>query len=321
MSSIRYCLFLFGLIILFGFPGAALPLPVPDFTVVPVTGPAPLTVQFTDTSLNRTGAWAWFFGDETYKEPWTLVNASAGWSPRIAHTSVAMPDGSIVLMGGIENGSIVKNDTWLSDNGGVTWIRMNGSAGWSARYGHNSVVMPDGSIVLMGGYDGVRKNDTWRSTDKGATWSLINASSGWTAREMHNSVVTSDSSIVLMGGYIYGGYTNDTWRSTNNGTTWTRVNASSGWTARQSHSSVAMKDGSIILMGGIGGGSFKNDTWRSRDNGATWTQQTASPGWSARYGHSSVVMPDSSIVLMGGGGTGRKSDVWRSTDYKIHGCR
>ena len=30
---------------------------------------------------------------------------------------------------------------------------MNASAGWQERYGHSSVVMPDGSIVLMGGDD------------------------------------------------------------------------------------------------------------------------------------------------------------------------
>ena len=60
---------------------------------------------------------------------------------------------------------------------------MNASAGWSARYGHSSVVMPDGSIVLMGGYDnGSYKNDVWRSTDNGATWTQVNASAGWSAR-------------------------------------------------------------------------------------------------------------------------------------------
>jgi type II secretory pathway component GspD/PulD (secretin) len=35
---------------------------------------------------------------------WTRMNASSGWSTRAAHTSVAMPDGSIVLMGGLGDG-------------------------------------------------------------------------------------------------------------------------------------------------------------------------------------------------------------------------
>ena len=49
---------------------------------------------------------------------------------------------------------------------------MTASAGWLARMGHSSVVLADGSIVLMGGViDGNSvKNDVWRSTDYGATW-------------------------------------------------------------------------------------------------------------------------------------------------------
>ena len=48
---------------------------------------------------------------------------------------------------------------------------------------HSSVVMPDGSIVLMGGNDYGLKNDVWRSTDNGATWTEVNASAGWSARD------------------------------------------------------------------------------------------------------------------------------------------
>ena len=37
--------------------------PVADFTTGPLSGPAPLSVQFTDTSLNDPISWAWDFGD------------------------------------------------------------------------------------------------------------------------------------------------------------------------------------------------------------------------------------------------------------------
>jgi hypothetical protein len=91
-----------------------------------------------------------------------------------------MPDGSIVLMGG-RIGNDYGNDTWRSTDDGATWSEVNTSAGWSARYGQSSVVMPDGNIILMGGYTsivraGIRKNDVWRSADEGATWTLVTAS-------------------------------------------------------------------------------------------------------------------------------------------------
>jgi len=289
------------------------PKPITDFSVNVNSGTAPLTVSFTDLSLNNPSGWAWYFGDETFTAPWTEVKG-ADWSGRYAHSSVAMPDGSIVLMGG--NDGSLKNDVWRSMDNGTTWIQVNASAGWTQRWLHSSVAMPDGSIVLMGGYDGYFRNDVWRSTDNGATWIEVNASAGWTQRWLHSSVAMPDGSIVLMGGWdnTYN-YKNDVWRSTDNGATWIEVNASAGWTPRDHHSSVAMPDGSIVLMGGYDG-YFRNDVWRSTDNGATWIEVNASAGWTPRYFHSSVAMPDGSIVLMGGWDNtyNYKNDVWRSTD-------
>jgi hypothetical protein len=276
-----------------------------------------LPVSFTDLSLNNPTGWAWYFGDEMYTQEWTQMTASAGWSKRIGYSSVAMPDGSIVLMGGY-SGTFL-NDVWRSMDYGATWIQVNKSAGWSGRNGHSSVAMPDGSIILMGGDDGGKSyytNDVWRSTDNGSTWTQVNASAGWTARDALSSVAMADGSIVLMGGLDnYGGLRNDVWRSTDYGATWIQMNASAGWTGRTFPRCVAMPDGSIVLMGGYSGTPLnEDDVWRSMDYGATWTQVTPSAGWSERIEFASVAMPDGSIVLMGGNDGSDKNDTWRSTD-------
>ena len=300
--------------------------PVAQFRGTPIFGSSPLTVTFTDTSTGSPTGWALYSGDETYTAPWTQMTANAGWTARYYHSSVAMPDGSIVLMGGWALNEGVKNDTWRSTDNGATWTQQTASAGWSARSEHSSVVMPDGSIVLMGGFggydnDNFYKNDVWRSTDNGATWTQQTASAGWSARHYHSSVAMPDGSIVLMGGQdVSLSIKNDTWRSKDNGATWTEMTASAGW--RAAPSTVAMPDSSIVVIGGGGG----NDVWRSTDNGATWTQinagtrwtqANASTVWTPRYGQSSVAMPDGSIVMVGGYDADYKNDVWRSTDNGI----
>jgi len=312
--------------------------PVAGFTGTPLSGTAPLSVAFTDTSTNIPTGWAWYFGDENYTTLWTQVNASSGWSFRYGHSCVAMPDGRIVVMGGFNNVTGLINDVWQSTDNGETWMQVNASAGWSARYGHSGVVLADGNILVMGGFVGASQgtslpppklsvsygfadgssitNDVWRSTDNGITWTLVNASAGWSARSYQRTVVMPDGSIVLLGGADTNGIKNDVWQSTDNGTIWTEVTGSAGWSARSYPSSVVMPDGSIVLAGGEDITGVKNDVWRSTDSGATWTQVNASAGWAPRYGHSSVAMPDGSIVLLGGfdGLVSYMNDVWQSTD-------
>ena len=152
MRTIRYWLFLLSLVMLFGIVSAQTP--VAEFNGMPRTGQSPLTVNFMDQSTGSPTGWAWYFGDENFTAPWTQVNASAGWSARWGYSSVIMPDGSIVLMGGIDNTWTCKNDVWRSTNNGTTWNQVNASAGWPVRSYFSSVVMPDGSIVPMGGWDG-----------------------------------------------------------------------------------------------------------------------------------------------------------------------
>ncbi|MEN6512906.1 kelch repeat-containing protein [Methanoculleus sp.] len=296
--------------------------PEAAFFGTPVSGTVPLTVAFTDTSAGEPTGWAWFFGDERYGEAWTEQTANAGWAARSGHSSVVLPDGSIVLMGGSDKTTTYRNDTWRSTDGGATWTLVNASAGWTGRAMSTSVATPDSSIVLMGGFDDTYdfiRNDVWRSTDGGATWTLVNPHAAWPERFFATGIATPDGSILLAGGFGWSGTgpLNDTWRSDDRGATWTLVNASSGWAGRYGHAAVATPDGSVVLMGGGSRSSstdLLNDTWRSTDGGATWTLANASSGWTARQGHTAVAMPDGSIVVAAGWDGNGRNDMWRSTD-------
>ena len=252
---------------------------------------------------------------------WIQMTANAGWSARIDPSDVAMPDGSIVLMGGADFNNYY-NDVWRSTDDGATWTQITSHAGWSARAAQSSVTMPDGSIVLMGGADATntKNNDVWRSTDQGVTWTEMTPHAAWSPRMSSSVVVSTDGSILLIGGYLGGKSTglNDVWRSTDFGATWTQMTPHASWPARFSQCSVVAKDGSILLIGGASDNNEFNDVWRSNDEGATWTQITSHAEWLARMGQGIVIMPDGKIVLMGGGSDATKSllnDVWQSKDY------
>ena len=203
---------------------------------------------------------------------------------------------------------------------GSTWMQQTSDAEWSKRELPSSAILPDGSIVVMGGSDGSNLlNDVWRSLDNGVTWTLLTASAGWSARAGHSCVVASDGSIILAGGIGEIGSLNDVWRSTNKGQNWTQMTASAEWDSRYWHSSVALHDGSILIMGGSGDSIIiANDVWRSTNNGATWTRVAEHAGWTERYYHTGTVAPDGCIVVMGGMDTdGTRNDVWKSIDKGI----
>jgi hypothetical protein len=235
---------------------------------------------------------------------WKQMTSSAPWSERIGHSCVALPDESIVLMGGS-----IKNDVWRSTDSGITWVEMTANAGWAPRKDQSSMVMPDGSILVLGGDiddQGHRVNDVWRSTDKGATWTQVTEHAGWAPRRYQSAVALSDGSVVVMGGNGF----NDVWRSADYGVAWTQKTAHAGWTPRFGQTVVALQGGSILLMGGRDP-AMKNDTWISHDEGATWALVNQSSGWEARDFATSVVTHDGSVVLIGGEGEkGMKNDVW-----------
>lgn len=284
------------------------------------------TVVTSDGSIVLFGGAVLFTGDkncyrnDTWRSTdngltWSQMNTNPGWTARFGSSSIALPDGSILLMGGVEDPyGTYKNDIWRSNDDGTTWSLVNPNAPWPARYLHSSVLTPDGSIILMGGYNGEQFfNDVWRSTDRGVTWNLVNASAGWSARST-SSVALSDGSILIMGGQGKAGtLSNDVWRSTDVGVTWRKVDDDPGWSKRWGQSSIAMPDGSILLMGGADQFSLKNDVWQSYNDGATWSMVTENAEWIPRSIPGVVAINDGSVVLTGGGtySDGMLNDVWR----------
>ncbi|WP_292347091.1 PKD domain-containing protein [Methanoregula sp. PtaB.Bin085] len=294
--------------------------PVADFNATPRSGPAPLSVQFTDISTNSPTNWSWNFGDE-----W--------WIARSFHCTVVTANGTILVIGGAgdkdyANDKIFSlgnwrlyNDVWKSTDSGATWTLVNGSSAWSARRVHNTAVLPDGTILLIGGGDYAKyRNEVWRSSDQGVTWTMINANGGWTPRESMAIAVLSNDTIILSGGTLSGGYTqfNDVWRSTDKGLTWVQATANAPWQKRYGHTMTVLGDDSIILVGGYTfGGSplYPRDTWRSTDQGTTWVRVSLDNGFDGRILQSSAALPDGSVILLGGISWGvYYNDTWKSID-------
>ena len=59
----------------------------------------------------------------------------------------------------------------------------------AARSAHASVVLNDGSVLVMGGtlcnsLDEIGGSYIWKTTDGGASWNLITDRGGWTGKQL-----------------------------------------------------------------------------------------------------------------------------------------
>nr|WP_319372975.1 leucine-rich repeat protein [uncultured Methanobacterium sp.] len=77
-----------------------LPGPVADFTATPVSGYAPLTVQFNETSLNNPTSWAWDFDndsviDSTLQNPTWTYSTAGNYSVKLTATNSVGSDDEV----------------------------------------------------------------------------------------------------------------------------------------------------------------------------------------------------------------------------------
>jgi PKD repeat protein len=247
-----------------------------DFTATPLTGNAPLAVQFTDLSTTPRGAWAWNFGDggtSTAQNP-TYTYAAAGTytvtltatgpdgadsKTRIDYITVtaAMAAATPIYVVG-SPGSDANSIMHTLD--GITWEGLTSitPAAW-VHYPNNSslVITPDGSTMVLG----LENSDqVLVSSDAGATWSskVLPASLGldWFLSGAHDG-----TRFILSG--TYGLMVT----SVDGGQTWTDI--SPDWDALTGGvrwwigiESMAWHGGRFIFASDYG-------LWTSTDNGAT----------------------------------------------------
>jgi hypothetical protein len=140
-------------------------------------------------------------------------NNTNGFSKRMEHEVVVMPNGDLILMGGVDaNGR--RNDVWKSTDDGATWseIKRNNDDGFSKRSAHEAVVNENGVIFVMGGVDdnNQRLNDIWVSTDGGYKWDLIGKAK-WDPRNNFGAEIIGNY-IYVFGGDGNTQNFNDIWR-------------------------------------------------------------------------------------------------------------
>lgn len=203
------------------------------------------------------GGWDEHFNDVWASEDngvtWTCMVEKGAFPARYSHTMKVLPNGDIILIGGVDSMVRSLNDVWVSKDLGRSWICLHQEAPFPSRYYHTCEVDREGNVLVIAGLCVPRLDvperflsDLWRSSDQGATWELLYDSSTSFKRVSRTQesfkLATADR---LLTGLLSGRNNLRTllWRS-NPGL------FDSTWASRYAHGSGIGADGALFLAGG-----------------------------------------------------------------------
>ena len=212
---------------------------------------------------------AWILDVENRDSP-SWVNEAQGWanepSRRIFHAA-SSSGGKVFLTGGqkADGSQTALNQHEVFDYTGPTFTALPTANGPPDLYGHTSLVLQNGSLLVFGGYSQSQGTllpfstiwilDTWADT---FAWSAIQIDNSTlpSGRRNFAAVVLSDGRILIHGGSdaVLQTTFSDGWilDTTKEPMVWTHVDSLSALGARRDHMVVAI--GSVVIFG-FGGSS------------------------------------------------------------------
>lgn len=223
------------------------------------------------------------------------------WSPvspmtmaRLLHAATLLPDGRVLVTGGIV-------DTWGVINSGESEVFDPVTGSWSyagqmigTRAGHAAILMANGEVLVAGGENRFPPRFTGRTETYEATAGWRSAGAFTTPRNDMRLTLMRDGRVLATGGVDRDNHAlasaeiydpaSRSWRTT------APMSA-----ARVQHASAALPDGRILVTGGScapDGEAFDPATER-------WTR-VAGIGFREMIHATSTLLPDSSLLVVGG---------------------
>lgn len=224
------------------------------------------------------------------------------------HVATLLLDGRVLVTGGVgsNSGLPVENSAEVYDPQTGRWSTIDHMA--NARYNHQSTLLPDGRVLVTGGFNVSAFHVPLKTTEiyDPATGTWKNAAAMSTSRATHLSFLLQNGGVLVAGGWTQPGNVltpTATVEVYDPGMdSWTSVSPMSAARGAISNGSVMLWDGRVLVTGGRNA----NDVLASVDlynpiSGA-WSL-TASMEYARSGSHTATLLPDGRVLVAGGRGT------------------
>jgi N-acetylneuraminic acid mutarotase len=241
---------------------------------------------------------------------WTeLDTAGPKPSARADHGLAATSPRAVYLFGGRAGGRSL-GDLWRLDPRRARWERLSpGGAVPRARFGHNFVAEPGGTLLLFGGQAGGSFfSDVWRFSPAANSWTLVDAS-GPVARYGAGAAVDPAGAFHVTHGFTDEGRFDDTWTLSGDG-----FSDTSGLGARPLERCLvqsAFYSGGLYLFGGQSDSRpYLDDLWRLDLATRTWRELAPERRPAARNLYAAARAGGRWLIQGGRGREGLLRDLW-----------
>jgi hypothetical protein len=239
--------------------------------------------------------------DPTGSAPLALLNNPMS-SYRAYHTATLLPNGLVLLAGGVDNNFIPLATAELYDPIHQTF-NATGSLN-SSRYQHAATLLSDGTVLFSGGIDSTGATLASSELYNPATGQFTPTSNLATARYAHTATLLNDGTVLITGGATDSSF--DTIASAESYSPSTKLftNVGAMTYARAYHTATLLNDGTVLVAGGVSGTNYPNPTNTAEiyvpGNLSFNTNSIVMS--SARAGHTATLL-NNGLVLIAGGAT------------------
>jgi len=169
----------------------------------------------------------------------------------------------------------------------------------TAREVHTATLLPNGKVLVTGGYNSGSGALAGAEVYDPATGTWTATGSLATARELHTATLLPNGKVLVTGGYGSSGYLASAELYDPATGTWTATGSLA--TARYVHMATLLPNGKVLVTGGYGISSFLASAEVYDPATGTWTA-TGSLA-TARYGHTATLLPNGKVLVTGGDGS------------------